>query len=53
MGIEYYYPGVFELSTIWDEKSNKELNKTVKHYSENQFEEVGPIRHHETKEQLL
>jgi 8-oxo-dGTP diphosphatase len=40
----FFKPGVFELSTIWDEKNNKELNKTVKHYFESRIEEVGSIR---------
>lgn len=35
----FFKPGVFELSTIWDEKNNKELNKTVKHYYEGGIEE--------------
>jgi len=30
----FFQPGVFEQSTIWDEKSNVELNKTDKHYSQ-------------------
>jgi 8-oxo-dGTP diphosphatase len=40
----FFKPGVFEQSTIWDEKNNKELKKTDKHYFEGQIEGVSTFK---------
>lgn len=40
----FFEPGIFEISTIWDEKNQRVLKRTQKQYREGNLREAGTIR---------